>query len=126
MQSVKPWETMQVTMSRLHSNLTKAHNYVTKILVCFGTIWVLHGASCLSRVAILCTNAEVLASLCEDSDCCSRSAHALVPTRSVLGRWCEPLRLMATFFFLFGEVFFLLFAHRHPTTMATRVTGYVC
>mmetsp|Transcript_73028 Transcript_73028/g.123065 ORF Transcript_73028/g.123065 Transcript_73028/m.123065 type:complete len:286 (-) Transcript_73028:302-1159(-) len=32
MQSVKPWETMQVTMSRLHSNLTKAHNYVTKIL----------------------------------------------------------------------------------------------
>lgn len=32
MQSVKPWEVLQVTMSRLHSNLGKAHTYVTKIL----------------------------------------------------------------------------------------------
>ena len=33
MQSVKPWETLQVTMARLQSNLCKSHNYVTKILV---------------------------------------------------------------------------------------------
>jgi len=32
MQSVKPWETLQVTMARLQSNLCKSHNYVTKIL----------------------------------------------------------------------------------------------
>lgn len=33
MKAVKPWETLQVTMGRLHSNLGKAHAYVTKILV---------------------------------------------------------------------------------------------
>lgn len=32
MKSVKPWETLQVTMGRLHSNLSKSHAYVTKIL----------------------------------------------------------------------------------------------
>eukprot|EP00668_Euglena_longa_P041685 GGOE01054889.1.p1 GENE.GGOE01054889.1~~GGOE01054889.1.p1 ORF type:complete len:283 (-),score=125.88 GGOE01054889.1:298-1146(-) len=32
MKAVKPWETLQVTMGRLHSNLGKAHTYVTKIL----------------------------------------------------------------------------------------------
>jgi translation initiation factor 3 subunit F len=32
MQPAKPWETLQVTMARLHSNLAKGHSYVTKIL----------------------------------------------------------------------------------------------
>lgn len=31
-QGSKPWETLQVNMSRLHANLVRSHNYVTRIL----------------------------------------------------------------------------------------------